>query len=133
MNVADYGQSLREIGTKNLEALASLERAKQDARWETDVARKKGTAESVGTMAGGVAGFIKGDFNRRKDEVQGEQNLAQAEWDRQNLAQRMGNLSAGRPADFGMQDTPARLQFKPYDAWQYLDDIGHQFRLSGMV
>ncbi len=33
MNVAGYGQSLREMGSRNLEALADIERERQKLGW----------------------------------------------------------------------------------------------------
>lgn len=43
-------------------------------------------AEDTGTNAGFTAGATKGNYNRKKDRVHGEQALTKVGWNRRNIA-----------------------------------------------
>ena len=63
MNVANYGQSLREIGNANLQDLAEIERARQQKIWELDTLNARAKGEALGSLTGTVAGVIKGGID----------------------------------------------------------------------
>lgn len=133
MNVADYGQELSNIGMAGLMDLSEVERRRALALMEINREQAKAKGNAVGLMVGSVGGAIKGSYDRRKAEVERDQRDAQGAWQNANFKQRLANVAAGRPEDFGMATTPDRLEFKPYSPLQRLDELTSHFMDRGFI
>lgn len=125
MNVAEYGQGLREMGQKNLDELARVERARQNAQLDQQVLQGKAKGEAVGTMLGGLAGAGKGFYNTRKDDYERKQREDVQTYQNEYFRRGLDAAIARVPMDTtGM---PPKPDLKPYS---FLDDMVNQFHVN---
>ena len=125
MNVAEYGQGLREMGRKNLEELARLENARQNAQWEQQTLQGKAKGEAVGTMLGSLAGAGKGFYNKRKDQY--EQQQREDVQNYQNEYFRRGLDAAINHTPVNATGMPEKPDMKPYS---FIDDMVDMFHMN---
>lgn len=133
MSVATFGQELSNIGMAALMDLSEAERRRVLSQYELNREMSAAKGQAIGTMVGSVAGAAKGSYERRKAEVEQGQRDAQGAWQNANFKQRLTNIAAGRPEDYGMQNTPDQLQFKPYTPLQHLDALTSHFMDRGFI
>jgi DNA-binding NarL/FixJ family response regulator len=97
MNVAGYGAGLRQIGMKNMDALAELDAARRQAQYVADRRNQLAQSELVGGLVGSVAGGVKGYYNKNKEQHEAAQATRQQATAAKNLERFIDSKTGGAP------------------------------------